>query len=192
MAKRKKLTEAEKLRRKAERKAADMTARDLKSLGGPGSLFADLVRVWTPEEAARHQLLGKITDGYPFLMTDAGNYGLVMIQVRHLERLAERHMGAEAVRNLRTYIERTYPDSYWAMIWRDVLAGRRRIATKMALCCVTEKPFVIEYAVYPAEEFVPVPAEEIPPALDLKRGDRTEDDPHGLFPMVMAYFQGDR
>ncbi len=74
----------------------------------------------------------------------AGTYGLALMEVLALERLARKHLSGEDVDALAAYAFRVYPcEDYWRAFWLDVLSGARRVAMTTSVVVGPDKTLTL-------------------------------------------------
>ena len=119
------LTDAEKERRKHERKAAKMNAAEAKAYG---PLFAEMAPTYTAEDAYRKWRLGKAAVAELHF-----HYGLEWIQLQAIERHAVKLMG-DVAKEIAAHIRRVYPmPDYGPHMWSEVLTTKKRIVYRYKL-----------------------------------------------------------
>lgn len=114
-------TEAEKLQRKHDRKAAAMTAASKKSYG---QLFEHMAPTFTRDDAYWHNRFQKARAAENHTIADKANRGLEMIRTRAIERFIVERYGDELAAKLIGYVRRTFPDSHVAGMFGTILTGR--------------------------------------------------------------------
>lgn len=123
----KKISEAEKTRRKLQKKADWLNARALADVGGPGSLFASEAATFTLEDAAEHtrktrvRMVAELHNGPTYTKC------LQLLQLLNIETYAADVLDAAEFSTLRDYCRSTFPDqsSYGYSFWKNVLTGKR-------------------------------------------------------------------
>lgn len=126
-----KLSDAEKARRKIERKLKSLNERALKEVGGPGSIFAAEAKLHTMESAEWHQRRTVAESIERLHYTPAGPAvrGLKKIQLNAIEVAAAEMLGTETFVKLRDFQRRCYGDwlAYGYTFWADALTGEKVI-----------------------------------------------------------------
>lgn len=127
---RKKLTEAEKERRKHERKAERMNAAEAKAFG---PLFAEMAPVHTAEDAYWHRRK-VIAQGVEMIHQATGGPGiraLTAVQLQWIEAYARLALPAGAFDVLLVRARRTYSNylDYGYGFWQEVLTGNKRLGS---------------------------------------------------------------
>lgn len=188
-----KLTQAEKDRRKHERKAKAMNAAEAKAFG---PLFAEMAPVHTADDAYWRNRFQKAHSVETHTASDRANRGLMWIELTAIERFARSLFPAEVVEPAIEYCRKTYPmPDYGRSVWSDFLEGRKRIAVKLHAepdPAIPGRVKIVEDVVFPPVGWNdPVDHSDFErrfPTLDHSRGVRVDDEPDdgGLFERVLA------
>lgn len=126
---RKKLTAAQKAANKVERERKKINARNLKEVGGAGSLFAYLAEEVTFDQAAWNM---RRTKGLAVEQMHASPcsplaFAFDHFRVNVVESFARTVFTAGEFEELRAYCHHTYPSPvYWRSFWKGVLTGEKR------------------------------------------------------------------
>jgi hypothetical protein len=128
-----KLTEAEKLRRKVERKRKALQASQLAEVGGPNSLFRDLAETVTTADAEWHIRRTAARTAEHNANSPIGIKMLWAIRLWSIETEARRLLGGDWFERLAGYARSTFPDmlTYGYGFWRGVLTGEKRTVFAM-------------------------------------------------------------
>lgn len=198
MAKRKKLTPAEKLGRQMERKAAAMNARALRAVGGPGSLFASEAPVVSASDAFWNWRYQKARFGEGGDVSCLAARRMDWVRLSGIEAAAAQLLGAEVAAEVSRRVRGTFGGvDYICDRWRSVLVDGKptfRLEREEFQGPVSEwnrtgvRVRVLEVDPLPTGGPVMTAAEweRRFPAFWAVKVDVTDDDPAGLFPLVMA------
>lgn len=193
MAGRRKLTVAQQVEQKRKR----LQERELKAVGGAGSLFVGEAATVTSEQAywqLRREWAGGggATSGLgsTFWSGSRVDRGIMWLEIATIERYAVDQFG-ELGRAAAEYARRTYPmPDYGRSVWHDWLTGRKLVPMRHERVELGGG----RVRVNSCDPFPPSPVrawmtdaefDGMFPPLD-GRGDDLDDDPAGLFPRVMA------
>lgn len=180
-----KLSEAEKWKRKAERK----TAKDRKREG----LFADFVEETTAADLYhKHRIDKAVAVGRTNFLTHPGWIGLKWIEIRAIESFAEPIVG-EMFSDLRQYIRSVYPmPDYGRIVWKTLLTGRKNLEFCFRREATTANNLgftLIPERVFPPVGFTPITDSEFETRFPSKF-DHHEPDDGGLFERIIKLVKG--
>jgi hypothetical protein len=199
VAKRRKLTADEKLSRQMDRKAAAMNARALRAVGGPGSLFAaEAGPAVTRDDAYWNWRFQKSRFAEGGDVSDLAVRRMDWVRLGAIEARAAELLGPDVAAEISRRVRGTFGGvDYICNRWRSALVDGKptfRLEREEYQGPVTEfnrtgvRVRVLELEPLPAAGPVMTAAEweeRFPPFWSVKVVDG-DDDPAGLFPLVMA------
>lgn len=176
----KKLTEQEKL----ARKAAKITAKDKAAAG----LFADYVEETTAAHVYWKGRFDKAARFNWYNPAGAAETGMEWVRLHAIERLAVTLLGAAVAGEVIAYVRRTYPmPDYGLFVWSELLTGLKSVTLRMRAepNPTPETPhrvrMVVEHAFPPAGWAPPLTRDQFWALFPYKEPALGPDDPTGLF-----------